>query len=149
MGGKCGRCPLEAMHVLRGAREPRPLLLGAAGGACVVVLAATFLVAATVASAETITTEEPTVLENGEPAVEVSQLTADAVTTVAGTPIKCKKVYGWHGLKHPLFGYFYWFYEAGDGPSWQVYDLRDFCRLDRRPCTAPYRPVLTLPLAIR
>jgi hypothetical protein len=81
----------------------------------VVVLAASFLVAATVASAETITTEEPMVLENGEPAVEVSQLTADAVTTVADTPIRCKKVYGWHGLKHPLFGYFYWFCEARDG----------------------------------
>jgi hypothetical protein len=26
-----------------------------------------------------------------------------------------RKVYGWHGLKHPLFGYFYWFYAARDG----------------------------------
>jgi hypothetical protein len=119
MGGKCGRCPLEAMRLLRGAREPRPLLLGAGSGACVVVLAASFLVAATVASAETITTEEPTVLENGEPAVEVSQLTADAVTTVADTPIKCKKVYGWHGLKHPLFGYFYWKYILTIRWCWQ------------------------------
>ena len=31
-------------------------------------------------------------------------------TTVAGTTVKCRKVHGWHGLKHPLFGYFYWKY---------------------------------------
>ena len=51
-------------------------------------------------------------LENGEAALEVSELTADAVTSVAGTTIKCKKVHGWHGLKHPLFGYFYWKYRV-------------------------------------
>jgi len=50
------------------------------------------------------------VLDNGETVLEVSQLTADAVTAVAGTPIRCKKVHGWHGLKHPLLGYFYWKY---------------------------------------
>jgi hypothetical protein len=70
-----------------------------------------FSVPATVAAAaETVTTEEPVVLENGEPAVQVSQVTSDAVTTATAAPIKCKKVYGWHGLKHPLFGYFYWKY---------------------------------------
>jgi hypothetical protein len=78
--------------------------------AVMVVVVAAFLGSATVASAETITTEEPVVLENGETVLEVSELTADAVTTVAGTTIKCKKVHGWHGLKHPLFGYFYWRY---------------------------------------
>ena len=75
-------------------------------------LGAGFFAAATVASAETITTEEPVVLENGEILVEVSQLTADPVATLAGTIIKCRKVHGWHGLKHPLFGYFYWKYTA-------------------------------------
>jgi hypothetical protein len=80
------------------------------------VVASAFFAASTAASAETVTTEEPVVLENGDRAVEVSQLTADAVTSIAGTPIRCKKVYGWHGLKHPLFGYFYWFYQASDGP---------------------------------
>ncbi len=69
--------------------------------------AAAFFGAATVASAETITTEEPVVLENGETVLEVSQVTEEAVT---GATIKCKKVHGWHGLKHPLFGYFYWRY---------------------------------------
>ncbi len=74
------------------------------------VVAGVFCGSATVASAETVATEEQVVLENGESALEVSQLTDDAVTTVAGTTIKCKKVHGWHGLKHPLFGYFYWKY---------------------------------------
>ena len=73
-------------------------------------LGAGFFAAAAVASAETITTQEPVVLENGEILVEVSQLTADPVATLAGTIIKCRKVHGWHGLKHPLFGYFYWRY---------------------------------------
>ena len=72
-------------------------------------VAALMSVPATAAAAETVTTEEPVVLENGEPAVEVFEVTADAATTAAG-PIKCKKVYGWHGLKHPLFGYYYWKY---------------------------------------
>ncbi len=96
-----------------GKRGPRPLQAARAGLMLAVVVA--FFGAAAVASAETIVTEERVVLENGEAALEVSQLTADAVTTVAGAPIKCKKVHGWHGLKHPLFGYFYWFYEASDG----------------------------------
>ena len=74
------------------------------------VVVAAFFASATAASAETVTTEEPVVLDNGETALEVSELTADAVTTVAGTTIKCKKVHGWRGLKHPLFGYFYWKY---------------------------------------
>ena len=103
MAGRCGCVPLQALRPLFGAWELRPLLLGAA----------------TVASAETITTEEPTVLENGEPAVEVSEVAADAATTVAGTLIKCKKVYGWHGLKHPLFGYFYWKYILTIRWCWQ------------------------------
>ena len=119
MAGRCGCVPLQTLRPLFGAWELRPLLLGAAHGAGVLVVAATFLAAATVASAETITTEEPTVLENGEPAVEVSEVTADAATTVAGTMIKCKKVYGWHGLKHPLFGYFYWKYILTIRWCWQ------------------------------
>jgi hypothetical protein len=73
-------------------------------------LCAAFSAAAAPAAAETITTEEPVVLESGETLVEVSELTADALVAVAGTTIKCKKVHGWHGLKHPLFGYFYWKY---------------------------------------
>lgn len=72
----------------------------------VVALAA----AGTAAAEEIVTTEEPVVLENGESAVDVTQLTAEAVTAVAGTAIRCKKVHGWRGLKHPLFGYFYWRY---------------------------------------
>ena len=119
MVGRCGRVPLQALRPLLGDWELRPLLLGAAHGAGVLVMAATFLAAATVASAETIRTEEPTVLENGETAVEVSEVTADAATTVAGTLIKCKKVYGWHGLKHPLFGYFYWKYILTIRWCWQ------------------------------
>jgi hypothetical protein len=83
---------------------------GAVKGIGLVLVAAAFLAVATDASAETITTEEPVVLANGETALEVTELTADAVTTVAGTTIRCKKVHGWHGLKHPLFGYFYWKY---------------------------------------
>jgi len=82
------------------------------GAAWWAVPLAVFFAAATVASAETVTNEEPVVLENGESAIEISQLTADAATTVAGTTIKCKKVHGWHGLKHPWFGYFYWLYGA-------------------------------------
>jgi len=74
------------------------------------VAAAVFLGAATAASAEVVTTEEPIVLETGETVLEVSQVTADAVTTAAAASVKCKKVHGWHGLKHPLFGYFYWRY---------------------------------------
>jgi hypothetical protein len=74
------------------------------------VVAGLFFGSTTVASGGTIATEEPVVLENGETVLEASQLTEDAVTTVAGTTIKCKKVHGWHGLKHPLFGYFYWRY---------------------------------------
>lgn len=87
---------------LGGKRRRLPLL--------VLVAAAVFLASATAASAETVTTEEPVVLENGETVVEVSQLTAEAATSVAGTTIKCKKVHGWRGLKHPLFGYYYWKY---------------------------------------
>jgi len=79
-------------------------------GGLTLLLGASFLAAATAASAETITTEELVVLENGETLVEVAQLTADSVAAVAGTTVKCKKVHGWRGLKHPLFGYFYWFY---------------------------------------
>jgi hypothetical protein len=75
-----------------------------------VVLAAAFAAGSPVASAEVVTSEEPVVLESGETVLEVSQLTADAVTAAAGSPVRCKKVHGWHGLKHPLFGYFYWKY---------------------------------------
>jgi hypothetical protein len=76
----------------------------------VLVVLGVFLAAAPVAAAETVTTEEQVVLENGDSAVEVSELSGDAVTAMAGTAIKCKKVHGWRGLKHPLFGYFYWKY---------------------------------------
>ncbi|MGH3044706.1 MAG: hypothetical protein ACRDM2_08260, partial [Gaiellaceae bacterium] len=69
-------------------------------------VAASMLASATVASAETVTTEEPVVLENGETLVQVSEFTDDAVTAVAGAAVRCRKVHGWHGLKHPLFGYF-------------------------------------------
>jgi hypothetical protein len=91
-------------------RGRRPRALKAA--CSTLVLAAAFLAASTTAtaSAETITSEEPVVQENGETLLEVAQLTADAVTAVAGTTIKCKKVHGWRGLKHPLFGYYYWRY---------------------------------------
>jgi hypothetical protein len=78
--------------------------------ALTLVVAATFFASATVASAETITDEEPVVLENGETALEVTELTADPVTTVTGSQIRCRRVHGWHGLKHPLFRYFYWKY---------------------------------------
>ena len=102
-------------------RELRARKLGAWRGAgLTLVLGAAFLGAATVASAETVTTEETVVLENGETVLEVSQLTADAVTTVAGTTIKCRKVHGWHGLKHPLFGYFYWKYILTIRWCWQA-----------------------------
>ena len=74
-----------------------------------IAVAAAFFVAAAAASAEVVVTEEPVVLENGETVLEVSELTADAVTA-AEANIRCKKVHGWHGLKHPLFGYFYWKY---------------------------------------
>jgi hypothetical protein len=84
------------------------------------VLGAAFFAAAAVASAETVTSEEPVVLENGETAVEVSQLTADADVAVAGTTIKCKKVHGWRGLRHPLFGYFYWKYILTIRWCWQA-----------------------------
>lgn len=74
------------------------------------IAAASLLAAPTAASAETITTEEPIVLETGETLLAVSEVTGEAVTAVAGTTIRCRKAYGWHGLKHPLFGYFYWKY---------------------------------------
>ena len=80
------------------------------GSALTLVVAATFFASTTVASAESITTEEPVVLEDGGAALEVSELTEDALTSEAGAPIRCRKVHGWHGLKHPLFGYFYWKY---------------------------------------
>ncbi len=74
------------------------------------VLVACFFATATAASAETITTEEPAEVEAGGAAVEASELKDDAVAAVAGTTINCRKVHGWHGLKHPLLGYFYWKY---------------------------------------
>jgi hypothetical protein len=77
-------------------------------GALAVV--ATFFAGATAASAEVLVTEEPVVLENGETVLEVSEFTAEEATEVAGTTIKCKKVHGWRGLKHPIFGYYYWKY---------------------------------------
>jgi hypothetical protein len=80
------------------------------GSGLMLVLAATFFASATGASAETITDEEPVLLESGETALGVTELTADAVTTVSGSEIRCRRVHGWHGLKHPLFGYFYWKY---------------------------------------
>jgi hypothetical protein len=86
------------------------MLLGRRGMGTMAVVAFAIAAAATGASAETITTEERVLLENGETAYEVSQVTAEAATAVAGGPIKCKKVYGWHGLRHPLFRYFYWKY---------------------------------------
>ena len=69
-----------------------------------------FLGAAAAASAEVVTTEEPIVLETGETALEVSQVTATPSRRRPERSVKCKKVHGWHGLKHPLFGYFYWKY---------------------------------------
>jgi hypothetical protein len=85
------------------------------GSGLTLVVAATFFASATVASAETITDEEPVVLENGETALEVTELTADPVTTVTGSQIRCRRVHGWHGLKHPLFRYFYWNYDGRIG----------------------------------
>lgn len=90
------------------------------GIALMLVLGAAFFAAAPVASAETITSEEPVVLENGETLVEVSELTTEPVTTVAGTTVKCKRVHGWHGLKHPLFGYFYWRYLLSIRWCWEA-----------------------------
>lgn len=93
------------------ARQPGPLNLGAGKVIGVtLVLAASFFAAATAASAETVATEEPVAVETGGSAVEAAELTEDAVAAVAGTTIKCRKVHGWHGLKHPLLGYFYWKY---------------------------------------
>jgi hypothetical protein len=86
----------------------------------VVVLGAALALSATAASAERITSEEPVVLETGEAAVEVSELTVDAETALAGSTIKCKKVYGWHGLKHPLFGNFYWKYHLSIRWCWKA-----------------------------
>jgi hypothetical protein len=99
--------------IWRGVTSPqlRARSLGAARGiGLTLVLGAAFFAAATAASAETIASEESVVLESGETLVEASEFTADAVAAVAGTTVKCKKVHGWHGLKHPLFGYFYWKY---------------------------------------
>jgi hypothetical protein len=90
-----------------GHRPPRPALRAACSTLVVVVA---FLAAPATASAETITSQEPVVLDNGEVVLEVSELTADAVTAVAGTTVKCKKVHGWRGLRHPVFGYYYWRY---------------------------------------
>jgi len=78
-------------------------------GIALMLVVAAGLGTASVASAETVTTEEPIMLENGETALEVFQVTDEAVVAAAGK-IKCRKVHGWHGLKHPLFGYFYWKY---------------------------------------
>jgi hypothetical protein len=115
------------------------------------VLAATFFASATAASAETITDKEPVVLENGETALGVTEMKADAVTTVSGSEIRCRRVHGWHGLKHPLFGYFYWFSERRDGSCWLVarscaehgLSLLGVCRHD-----AWYRAVFGRSLAI-
>jgi hypothetical protein len=84
------------------------------------IAAVSLLAAPTVAPAETITTEEPVVMETGETLLEVSEFTDEAVTAVAGTTIRCKKVHGWHGLKHPLFGYFYWKYILTIRWCWKV-----------------------------
>jgi hypothetical protein len=88
-------------------------------GIALTLVVAVSLGTASVASAETVTTEEPVVLENGETALEVTQVTDEAETTLAGK-IRCKKVYGWHGLKHPLFGYFYWKYILTIRWCWQA-----------------------------
>jgi hypothetical protein len=77
---------------------------------CLVVLfAASLLAVPPTAFAETIATEEPVVLETGETVLQAAQFTDEAVEAVAGA-VKCRKVHGWHGLKHPLLGYFYWKY---------------------------------------
>ena len=81
--------------------------------ACLLVLLAVSLLAVPpTASAETITTEEPIVLETGETVLQAAEFTDGAVEAVAGAAIRCRKVHGWHGLKHPLFGYFYWKYRV-------------------------------------
>jgi hypothetical protein len=86
------------------------VLRGRRGLAVVAAVVALLAAAGTAAAEESYTTEEPVVLENGESAIDVTQLDAEAVTAVAGSSIRCKKVHGWRGLKHPLFGYFYWRY---------------------------------------
>ena len=73
------------------------------------LLAALLLAVPQTASAETITTEGPVVLETGETLLQAAKFTDEAVEAVAGTAIRCRKAHGWHGLKHPLLGYFYWF----------------------------------------
>lgn len=78
--------------------------------AALLVVAAGLFGAADAARAETFVLEEPVVLENGETVLEATHLSEEPVTTLAGSAIKCKKVHGWRGLKHPLFGYYYWRY---------------------------------------
>ena len=101
-----------ASAIARGApsHRRRPSGIAFKAACSTLVLVAALLAAATSASAETITSEEAVVQENGETLLEVSELTAEAVTAVAGTTIKCKRAHGWRGLKHPLFGYYYWRY---------------------------------------
>jgi hypothetical protein len=72
-----------------------------------VLLAASLLAVPPTASAGTITMEEPVVLETGETLLQAAEFTDEVV---AGAAIRCRKVHGWHGLKHPLLGYFYWKY---------------------------------------
>jgi hypothetical protein len=78
--------------------------------ALALLLGVSFLAAAATAAAQTAGAEEPIPVEAGAAAVEESKLAADTVEAVAGTTVKCRKVHGWHGLKHPLLGYFYWKY---------------------------------------
>jgi hypothetical protein len=88
---------------------------------CLVVLvAASLLAVPSTASAETIATEEPVVLETGETLVQAAEFTDEAAEAIAGGSIRCKKVHGWHGLKHPLFGYFYWKYILTIRWCWQA-----------------------------
>jgi hypothetical protein len=84
-----------------------------------VLLVASLLAVPPTASAETIATEEPVVLETGETVIQASEFTAEAAEAVAAAPIRCRKAHGWHGLKHPLLGYFYWRYILTIRWCWQ------------------------------
>lgn len=104
------------MHASRASASRKRLAVHQPGGqslraiALALLLGASFLASAATAAAQATSAEEPAPVEAGEAMVEESKLAADAVEAVAGTTVKCRKVHGWHGLKHPLLGYFYWKY---------------------------------------
>ena len=90
------------------------------------VAVAVFLGPATVASAEIITDRGAD--RAGDRRNRARGLAGDRGRRHDGWPatiIKCKKVHGWHGLKHPLFGYFYWRYILTIRWCWHARGLAD------------------------